>query len=204
MSLTRLFFKPNTKSISKTGTSAGGIDFDCFVSETHNRSADLTKFPIEDGSIISDHVVNNPIELTINGLKSAIGMTLYDIKLPDSHITAFEKINILMDDKELVRVVTSLKVYENMHISSFSVPRNKETANTLDFTMTLVQAKIVNTLLTEVPNSQLGGDTTTNLQAQTPADVGTQVGDDAEKLGLLTEVKKGFYKAVSGLAGVGF
>lgn len=204
MSLTRLFFgKGVTKGIYKTGTNSGGLDLDCIVAETHNRTSELTKFPIEDGSVISDHIINNPIELTINGLKSDVSMTIYDIRGLNASITAFEQINLLMDNKELVRVVTSIKVYDNMHISSFSVPKNKETANTLDFTMTLVQAKVVTTQLTEIPNSQLGGDSTTNLQAQTPVDTGTTTGVDGETLGLGTEFENGFNTAVDGLSVLG-
>lgn len=171
MSLTRLFFGRQEKK------SIGGITMDCFVTETHIRTSQLTQYPIEDGATISDHIINNPIELEVTGLKSAIGITVFDIRLGNAHISAFEQINKLIEDKTLVRVVTGFKVYEDMHIESFTTPRDSNNGRTLEFNMRLKQARKVTTQLTEVPNSQLGGDSVTNLQSQSPVDVGKTTSD---------------------------
>lgn len=56
--------------LTQTKAKIGGIELDCSVNETHERSAELTKYPVEDGGNISDNVVLLPKKLTIEGLVS--------------------------------------------------------------------------------------------------------------------------------------
>jgi hypothetical protein len=44
------------------------IQFDASLKETHSRKSTPTKFPIENGQTISDHVVLEPFELELNGI----------------------------------------------------------------------------------------------------------------------------------------
>lgn len=44
--------------------------FDAVLSESHDLSSTPTTFPLEDGSVISDHIVQNPIMLTMTGVIS--------------------------------------------------------------------------------------------------------------------------------------
>ena len=167
MSLTNLFFGKGPQKL------IGSIEVDAFITETHSRTSELTSYPVEDGTDISDHIINNPIGLSVDGFISPAAVTLLQVtRQADRHIKSFEQINVLMDKKELVQVVTGLKVYDNMHIQSFVVNRNKTNGNALAFTMGLKQARTVTTQLTIIPNTQIGGDSVTELQAQAPADVG--------------------------------
>lgn len=51
--------------------------FDAVLSETHQATSLPTMFPVEDGSVISDHVIQNPITLSLTGIIS-------DTPLPDT------------------------------------------------------------------------------------------------------------------------
>lgn len=44
------------------------IEFDASLKETHIRNSPPTKFPIEDGTNISDHVILEPFELDLNAI----------------------------------------------------------------------------------------------------------------------------------------
>ena len=50
----------------------GGTAFqmDVSLTEDHSRQSSPTEFPLEDGSVISDHIVISPFELTITGVIS--------------------------------------------------------------------------------------------------------------------------------------
>lgn len=48
-------------------SSIGGIEVDAVLSENHRYNSLITSNPIEDGSVISDHIVNLPIILDIEG-----------------------------------------------------------------------------------------------------------------------------------------
>jgi len=69
MALLQLF----TQTKAKIGVLDGvdGIELDCSVQETHERTATLTQSPVEDGSTISDHVILLPKRLTIEGIVSS-------------------------------------------------------------------------------------------------------------------------------------
>lgn len=52
---------------SQTGTI---FSIDCTMKETHGRNAEATKFEIEDGDIISDHIILDPFTLELEGIIS--------------------------------------------------------------------------------------------------------------------------------------
>ena len=54
------------------------IQLDACVNEQHGREAQVTTNPIEDGSVISDHIIVNPVNLAITGVIS--DTPLYDGK----------------------------------------------------------------------------------------------------------------------------
>lgn len=53
------------------------FQFDATLNEAHNLNSTPTMFPLEDGSVISDHIVQNPIQISLTGLVT-------DTPLPDS------------------------------------------------------------------------------------------------------------------------
>ncbi len=48
-------------------TDVGGVEVDAVISENHRYNSLVTQNPIEDGSIISDHIVNLPVILEMEG-----------------------------------------------------------------------------------------------------------------------------------------
>ncbi|MDX1811580.1 MAG: hypothetical protein R3240_06505, partial [Gammaproteobacteria bacterium] len=60
MSLTLIF-----PSFSKA--KIGTLALDASLQENHKLSSKVTSFPIENGSIVSDHILNNPITVSIEG-----------------------------------------------------------------------------------------------------------------------------------------
>ncbi len=81
LAITRQVTDPTT---GKQVSSAISI-FDAVVEETHSSSLDVTEFPIEDGSIINDHAIVQPVELTIRGITSNHPIELFDL----ANLTAF-------------------------------------------------------------------------------------------------------------------
>lgn len=46
------------------------VQFDATVNETYSSEAELTRFPVEDGSTISDHIVRSPRSIDMTGVVS--------------------------------------------------------------------------------------------------------------------------------------
>lgn len=53
----------------------GALILDASISENHERSANLSQSPIEDGSLVTDHVTLNPLKLTLNGIISDVPLS---------------------------------------------------------------------------------------------------------------------------------
>lgn len=181
MAAINLFFSARQ---SKT---IGGIQIDAFLRETHSRSAKTTEYPVEGSQEISDNIVVQTDGLTIEG---AVGpASIFDTVTsfnPTRVLDCFQSLRDLMDSYKLLTVATGLKVYENMIIKSFDVDRDATTGQALLFSMTLGEIKIVSTLTTSVPASQLGGDV---QQAQGEANAGKTSG------GGITDIIKPYYDA---------
>lgn len=148
------------------------ISVDCTMSESHSRSSPPSEFPIESGLSISDNILVKPFELEINGIVSdtplslqnalitsavsailppigviaaGVGSAIYSAlqKSKSPSVAAFGQLLQLQDSKKPFDVLTSLRRYENMFIKDLKVPRDANTGQILNFTLTLVQLIIV-------------------------------------------------------------
>ena len=120
---------------SITGRTLGTIAFDTMVQEEHRYSSRVTYFPVENGSIISDHIINQPDIVVLSGL---ISDTPINIFAPfNRSIAAFNTLVSLHERREIVNVVTGIKIYPNMAIVSLDIPRTMKTGQTLTFNIEL-------------------------------------------------------------------
>ena len=146
----------------------GNILIDAFISEDHEQSGSITRYPVEEGSDISDHIILDPDKLTIQGIVGPKELT-EGSQFVNTTRSVFTDITNLRLSKTLVSVVTGLKVYENMFITNFSVPRTAQNGGSLLFNMSLEQSRIVSSQVVQIPKTQIAED---ELQAQGRADIG--------------------------------
>lgn len=151
--------------------SIGGITIDAYIQEGHRKAANVTNYPIENGSFIADHVIQRPDVISIQGLvsKSVLGTSA----LSNSRI--LDTYEILTFLKELglpITIVTGLKVYEDMVITNLDVNRTARNGQSLPFSLTAQKITIVQSQTAQIPKSQLTGDTATQQQSQQEQDVG--------------------------------
>lgn len=71
------------------------ISLDCSVKETHSRTSTPTKFAVEDGSTISDHIVVDPFELEIEGVISDTPISTVNSVLTTVAGLALPKVGII-------------------------------------------------------------------------------------------------------------
>jgi hypothetical protein len=148
----------------------GTVTIDAFITESHSRNASVTDYPLEDGSTISDHYNIAPDELSISGVIGPV--SIYDENDPGNRVLdSYEALRKIVDDKLPITIVSGLRVYENMMITSFECPREAADGQGLVFNMTARQISIVQSQ-TVVSKSILGGPSTTQKQAQPFISVG--------------------------------
>jgi len=152
--------------------SIGGFVIDAFIREAYSFKNAVTDIPIEEGSNISDHVIEEPLEIQISGFIGKTEFTVWegplpetqaDIEVPDPKARIrdahFELLR-LKSAKQPVDLVTGLDTYPNMVITSYDIDRSVETGADLPFEMTLKQVKIVKSETTTVNASRPSADQT--------------------------------------------
>jgi len=132
------------------------FQFDASLTENFNRSAEVTTHPVEQGSDTTDNVRVLPQNITINGWVSdnpiQFAASLRTGPAPRTRVAdAYETLNRIMDAKTPVRVVTSLKSFDDMILTNIDVTRDKDSGQILDATITLQQIVIATTETVEPP-----------------------------------------------------
>jgi len=162
----------------------GDILIDAFSTETHTKRNTITAYPVESGYDISDHTVNQPFILNINGIVEPINDS-------SNILDTYNKLIQLMNDKTPVTVITGLKVYDSMSIINFEVSRNPTNGQSLVFIMQLQEIRIARSQFTEIPLSQLSqSDLETYLQSQSAIDAGKGTDGQTLETNFLEPIKR--------------
>lgn len=143
----------------------GSIDLDVTIREEHRFSSRVTNYPIEDGTIISDHIINEPDVLVLVGLVSDTPLSIF---APfNRSIDAFNRLITLHQSRQPLTVVTGLKVYQNMAITVLDVPRDVKTGQSLTFTIELQRLVIDTSVRLQLDQGNVFG----GVQNKIPRDI---------------------------------
>lgn len=113
----------------------GVVTFDTMVTEEHRFTSRVTYFPVENGTIVSDHIINQPDVVILSGLVTDTPLNIF---APfNRSIAAFNALLQIHERREIINVVTGIKIYRNMAITSLDVPRTVKTGQTLTFNIEL-------------------------------------------------------------------
>lgn len=150
----RLVFKKEKSRIDD-------IELDALVSEQFSAEVDVTEHPVEKGANISDHARPRPETVTLEGVitntpapKTTDATTLRtqgDVTFKsrtesvdtEASARALSKMLALKDGGRLVDIVTGLRTYRSMLMTSLSIPRTAATGEALRFTAVFRQIRQV-------------------------------------------------------------
>ncbi len=180
---------------SNTTKSIGGITIDAFIQENYEHSATVTEYPVENGSTIADHIVQDPDQLSIEGMVGDIDIYEdYSTENPPVNRAGeyYSQLLALKEAGELITVVCGLRSWSNMAITSLSIPRNAENGKGLMFSMSLKKVTVITSK--EIVVSKVTGDEKTKKQAQSKVNVGkvstTEVTDSKKRASFMSPIKK--------------
>lgn len=176
----------------------GAVTLDATINEQHEYANKVTKFPVEDGSDISDHAKREPERITIEGiitnspvqflggifsgdrvkegLEELLKIAGYDYPAQANSPTAAPNSLTLVD------VVTGLRIYSDMALTRLSIPRGPRTGNALRFSAEFVKIRFVQSQFTLIQNtSELNGRAERiEDQSATTTDVGVQSAQEVD------------------------
>ena len=110
----------------------GPILFDAVLSEDHESDVEITSNPIETGSEVNDHAYIKPKKVTLEVADSNAALVY-------NALIAFQETRVPF------YMVTGLRIYRNMLISSIKAKRDKDTSRILRATISLREVIIVST-----------------------------------------------------------
>jgi len=188
---------PLTLLFPKSKVRVGLVNFDATIRESHRKANEVTSHPVEAGVEISDHIRPQPEEIEINGVVSntPIQFLPSEAKSPlegtvaraaNRAEVAYKELQRVMDDGELVTVVTKLRAYGNMAITSFAVDREAATGNVLNATLALRQVVTVESQVTAEPIPKAKGNSKSKrLGKVVPKQANAATADASKKKSLL-------------------
>lgn len=139
-------------------TGIASLDFDATLEEIHEWKNEVTQNPVETGSPVSDHVIEKSDKLRLTGtitnspLRGEFAGQYFGGDTQSPRIqTTFEAIRALHKAREAVVVYTKHAVYTNMVIESTTIPRNAQLGEEVNFTIELVNIRLVSTQMVKLP-----------------------------------------------------
>ena len=188
MSLT-LLYQPTLTTIDT-------LWLDASLKEDHDLEVDVTDHPVETGASVSDHARPKPREVTIEGVVSNTPLSTLQARQaqtaegtsilstagqpavrgkPGWAESAFATLEALWTVPKLITIVTGLKTYDNMLLTSLKVPRDDKTGDVLKFTAKFKQVRLVKNATSVVATKKSGAKGKKNAGAVASTTVATPV-----------------------------
>lgn len=160
--------KPNRR------VAIGAITLDATIEETHTLTNTITNHPMEEGSFVTDHAFEEPTKISIQGEITNTPVQILSILngLSQRRIEAFEQLTALHKTRDILTIVTGLKIYSNMVMETLDVPRNQQTGGRLQFTATFQEVNKVASQIVGVAPQKIAP--AQKDQVQSEQDIGRQ------------------------------
>ncbi len=154
-----LFFG-GQKFQSTFGNQYGNIELDAMLDESHEWSADATSNPVEDGAPVTDHVIEQADKLTIRGVvtdaplnaSSSILGFIGGGSADNKTQTVFDLLDTLIKKREVLTVYTKHKTYDDMVLTSVTIPRSASVGEAVEFSAEFIHIRKVATQTVDVPD----------------------------------------------------
>lgn len=131
------------------------LALDAALSQGHAVAVEVTKFPVEDGSVISDHAILKPDTYRVDGLVS--NTPVVDAEQMAGNERRAESARALLEvivrAREPVTIDTGGKVLESMMLSALDFPRDAALGDATRFSLTAEQIQTVQAETVAIPRS---------------------------------------------------
>lgn len=151
--------------------SIGSIVAQATIEEMHQDSLTITEHPVESGANISDHAYRMPARLFLklgwsNSGYASLGGAISDVVSAlttgssagvggNGYVqTIYKSLLDLQRSRELIKIQTGKRLYDNMLIQAIAVHTDAKSENALFVTMACQEILIVNTQATSIASAE--------------------------------------------------
>lgn len=142
------------------GNSYGNIELDAVLDESHDWQADATMNPVEEGSPVTDHIIEQPDKLKIRGFVTETPLVASESVRGAKSVPwaesitqpVFDLLRELIKKRELITVYTKYRIYDDMVLTNLTIPRSAATGEAIEFTAEFVHIRKVATQTVDVPD----------------------------------------------------
>lgn len=142
----------------------GSVELDVTLREDHRYTSRVTTYPIEEGSTLADHIINEPAIVVLEGIVTDTPLSF--LSFFNRSVDAFNRLIKIHEDRQIVTVVTGLKVYQNMAITVLDVPREVRTGQSLRFTIELQEITLDTSVRLQIEEENLFGGVQSKIPRQ--------------------------------------
>jgi len=127
---------------------------DLWYAEEHEINVSVTKYPVEDGSSISDNAYRKPYKIKLSGMITNIQELTVDIPFlfgaagivtTQKPKTGWALLDKFANERGTFTIMTTVKTYENMLITGVKTRIDYETGTNLIFDLSFQEVKLVET-----------------------------------------------------------
>ncbi|HWX46878.1 MAG TPA: hypothetical protein VNZ61_02330 [Roseomonas sp.] len=148
-------------TFSDQRTKLGGLMLDVLVTEEINLDSDVTQYPVEDGTLISDHITQGAERIRISGLVSTADMAVFSFgaRGRSKLIDAIDTLRAMHKARALVTVSTGVMLYRDMAFTSMRAVRSsgEKGGSWLEINAELTKVRKVTLKTAEVPEAPAQG-----------------------------------------------
>ena len=119
--------------------------FDAVTRRTDAKTSRVSNHPVENGFIISDHVLVENTKLSVEGIISNANNSLLNraVGIISDQESARQFLNEVFNARKVVTLVTPEEIYDNLIITSLQFTKDKPTRQEINFSLRLEQIRTV-------------------------------------------------------------
>lgn len=178
-------FSGATYGIVRKASVVAGIEVSSLTSEAHTIANQATKQALEDGAQVSDHVIQQPIEVSI-----VFSMANASASFREDGRDVFDYFAEMQEKRELVDLVTEHRIYEDVILTSFTPMHTAPFKAAYSATVTFQQMNLVTLSVVGRSSKRLAKDGTSKTGVGM-SDEGKREPEDPGQLTGLQKIKKG-------------
>ena len=183
----------------------GGIECDALIHHELGMEAEIPDYPVEEGYSVQDTIILKPKTLSLTVMVTNTPITFRERASPGRVQEVAQRLQELYSSRQLITVTSAKGSFQNMGITSLSLPYDTSTKTSLEIPITLKEVLTTTAQTVTIPSEYgRGGDTGTTAGTANTSPYGSETGTASTVTGNSVENEQsGDEKGASAIYSIG-